>query len=237
MSESITIDIDLSPFEAALGRLAADAPALLLAAAARGARKACIDHFRKLEGEPAETQGFPRFGASWPGRHFWAGVARAVGSPDIQDGTATVSVDSAAWAHKAAENPPPILPKGGKRFLAIPANERSAAWDAMPKDFLGGDMRFGYARTPDGKMMPALLAARDHLRTIRKGKNAGKRVYTGDESRQESGHGDVQYWLVRKARTKSDPRARPPEEALRDAAESAAGDAAAALVVRSMKKG
>jgi hypothetical protein len=92
----------------------------------------------------------------------------------------------------------------------------------MPRDFLGGDLRFGFAETPEGRVMPALLATRDHMRTIKKGKRAGQRLATAIEAQQTTGHGDVQYWLVRKVQTKHDPNALPSDESLTNAATRAA---------------
>jgi hypothetical protein len=42
------------------------------------------------------------------------------------------------------------------------------------------------------------------------------------DKQQTSGHGDVQYWLVRKVQTKHDPNAMPAPEALTTAATRAA---------------
>lgn len=204
-----------------LGKLDAKAMQTVLEAAADKVRDTTITHFDKRNTEPANSTGFPRFGQVYPKSNFWAGVAASVGQVSIQDDTATINIDSPALAHKAADNPPPITPKGGRKYLAIPANARSAAFDAMPRAFLGGDMRFGYAPTPEGKWMPALLATRDHLRTVKRGKKAGQRVMAAGKS-ATTGVSTVQYWLVRKVQTRHDPNAIPSDESLKTAATRAA---------------
>lgn len=230
MAEPTTIECDIAPARRLLARLGPEALGACLQAAAAGVRAAAVRHFRARNSEPARSDGFPRFGESWPKSNFWSGVADSVGEVEVSGDTATVAISSRALAHKADPNPPPIKPKGGRKFLAIPANSRAAAWEGMPRDFLDGSMRFGYATTPDGKTRPALLATRDHLRTVSRGKRAGQRIATGIDRQQTSGHGETQYWLVRKVQTRHDPRALPDARALQTAAERAARTALNLLV-------
>jgi hypothetical protein len=216
------IECDIEPARKLLGKLNAASLQTVLQAAGAGVRNAAIRHFRGRNSEPANSEGFPRFGQSYPKANFWSGVAKTVGEVTVQGDTATIAIDSPALAHKANPSPPVIKPKGGRKFLAIPANARAAAFAGMPRDFLGGDMRFGFAQTPDGATLPALLATRDHLRTVKKGKKAGQRLATAIDAQQTSGHGDVQYWLVRKVQTRHDPNALPADELLSSAASRAA---------------
>lgn len=216
------IECDIEPARKLLGKIDAASVQTLLQAAAAGVRNAAIKHFRTRNSEPSKSEGFPRFGESYPKSNFWSGVAKSVGEVTVQGDTATVSISSPALAHKADTNPKAITPKGGRKYLAIPANARAASYAGMPRDYLGGSMRFGFAQTPDGAMMPALLATRDHLKTVKRGKNAGQRLATAIDAQQTSGHGDVQYWLVRKVQTKHDPNAMPSDESLTTAATRAA---------------
>lgn len=202
MPAPTTIECDISPARRLLGSLG---PALLrtcLQAAAAGVRAAAIRHFRARNSEPARSDGFPRFGQSWPKSNFWSTVADSVGAVQITGDTATIPISSPALAHKAHPNPPPIKPKGSRKYLAIPANARAAAWAGMPRDFTAaGPLAFGYALTPEGHWRPALLArlpGRKHTQ------------------------GAPQYWLIRSAQTSHDPRALPPASALQTAAERAA---------------
>lgn len=216
------IECDIVPAKKLLGKIDAVTIRVALDAAGAGVRNAAIKHFRTRNSEPANSDGFPRFGESYPKSNFWANVAKAVSEVVVSGSTAIIAIDSPALAHKADTNPPVIKPKGGRRYLAIPANARAAAYAGMPRDFLGGSMRFGFAVTPDGIMMPALLATRDHLKTFKKGKKAGQRAMATLDKQQTSGHGDVQYWLVRKVQTRHDPNALPSNESLTTAATRAA---------------
>lgn len=186
-------------------------------AAGEEVRQAALQHFRARQQEPEKTEGFPKFGESWGKRYFWAGsggnsVAEAVGQPvyNAGEGTVTIAIDSPALAHKADPSPPPILPKGGRRNLAIPANARAAAWAGMPRDFDpgGGGMAFGFALTPDDRWMPALIAKRNHLRAVTRGKRKGA-VEKAAADKATQGVGAPQYWLVRSVQTRHDPRALP----------------------------
>jgi hypothetical protein len=205
-----------------LAQLDSKAVITIQEAAAQGVRNSAIKHFRTRNSEPANSEGFPRFGQSYPKSNFWSGVAKTVGPVSTMGFFSIISINSPALAHKADTNPSPITPKGGRKFLAIPANARAAGFAGMPRDFLGGDLRFGFAETPEGRIMPALLATRDHMRTIKKGKRAGQRLATAIEAQQTTGHGDVQYWLVRKVQTRHDPNALPSDESLTNAATRAA---------------
>lgn len=229
--ESTTIEVDLQEITVMTASIRRGLPKVL-AAAAHGARVASITHFQELNMRAsAESLGFPLYGQPRPKSNLWADIAKSIGAAEVKDGVATVPIDSKIWAHKADTNPPVITPKGGRRFLALPANARSAAWEAMPRDFLGGELEFGYATTPDGKVLPALLAKRNHLRTVKKGAKAGQRVMAKGKQAKE-GQGEAQYWLVRKAQTRHDPRAIPPNDKLTVAAQRAAADAVDVLLAK-----
>jgi hypothetical protein len=219
-----TIECDISSAQKMLGQLNAQAVGTILQAAAQGVRNAAIKHFRTRNSEPAKSEGFPRFGESWPKSNFWSGVAKKVGEVTVQGDSATIAISSPALAHKADPNPKPITPKGGRKFLAIPANARAAAYAGMPKDFGGGKMKFGYAETPEGKMMPALLIAR--TTNLYKGIDREERKELRKKRVPMSIRQDeVQYWLVRKVQTKHDPEALPADDALTTAATRAAQSA------------
>lgn len=167
-------------------------------------------HFSMREKEQPKSTGFPWFGQRYPKRYFWRGmrglsvsekVRITLSSPSRLAGQ--VSIKSPALAHKLATNPPPIRPKGGRRYLAIPANPIAAAWDGKPRDFPGG-LRFTFSKTRDGHWLPSLIAAANYKR----------RRKDGSESKSFSGKGnagenDVTYWLVHKVQTRHDPRAMP----------------------------
>lgn len=215
------IEVNVEPARQLLRKLDAEAVKTVLQAAGAGVRNAAIKHFRGRNSEPASSEGFPRFGQSYPKSNFWSGVAKAVGEVTVTGDTATIAISSPALAHKADTNPAPIKPKGGRKYLAIPANARAAGFAGMPRDFGGGKLKFGYAETPDGKTMPALLLARtinlykgidrDERRELKQ-----KRVPMSIKQDQ------VQYWLVRKVQTRHDPNALPNDELLSSAATRAA---------------
>ncbi len=163
-------------------------------------------HFASRENEPRKTYGFPSFGQPYPKRYFWHGthgdslserirVTRA----DTSALEGRVSINSPALAHKLNPNPPPITPKGGRKYLAIPASPAAAAWAGMPRDFPGG-LRFAYSPTPDGHFLPSLVA------NSKRGKNEP---------------GEVAYWLVHKTLTRHDPNALPSHEVQASAVVSA----------------
>ena len=219
---NLVIEIDSETARKALGLLQdGSVQKTLLEAAGQEVRVAAIQHFKDREAEPEKTEGFPKFGRSFGKRGFWHGgrggsVAEQVGAPvyDPSGPAVTVPIDSPALAHKADPNPPPITPKGGRTYLAIPANARAAMWAGMPRDFdVPGGMKFGYAPTPAGRWVPALVARENFLRTVRRGAKAGQRVAAA-AGKATSGALQPQYWLVRRVQTAHDPRAMPDPETL-----------------------
>ncbi len=223
---SLTIQIDDAATRTAIADVASPAhQRTILEAVGKEVRAATIEHFRDREREPEKTAGFPKFGQSFGKRGFWAGtsgrsVAESVGEVvAIADGVA-VPITSRALEHKADPNPPPITPKGGRKYLAIPANARAAAWQGMPRDFnVSGGLVFTYSLTPSGRWAPALSARANHLRTVMRGKRTGTTSTTGKSTH---GQGEVQYWLVRSVQTKHDPRAMPDAAMLTDRANARA---------------
>ena len=128
-------------------------------------------------------------------------------------------MDSQPLAHKVAENPPPIRPGAGRKYLAVPANARAAGWDGRPKDFRGaGEMVFAFARTAAGRLAPAFVAKAHYQRRITRGKKKGQLAVARAGQTATHGAGEVQYWLIREARTKHDPKALPDESALAESA-------------------
>ena len=241
MPDAIQIDVDVSAVEATLGAVVSPRTvSTILQAAGEEARKAAIEHFRAREQEPEKTEGFPKFGESWGKRGFWAGtkgnsVAEQVLPPVFDSAALSVSIaiDSPALAHKADTNPPPILPKGGKKYLAIPANARAAAWAGMPRDFdPGGGQVFAYSLTPEGRWMPALVAQVHHLRRVTRGKRKGAYAKAAPD-KGTSGQGAPQYWLVRKVQTLHDPNALPNAEAIQTRANARAASVLEGIISRS----
>lgn len=206
----------------ALAALASpDAVRVVVKAAGQEVRAGALEHFRAREQEPERTDGFPKFGEPFGKRGFWSGnkgtsVAEAVGPAvfDAADSSVTIRIDSPALAHKADPDPQPITPKGGRRYLAIPANARAAMWARMPRDFTGsGPMTFAYSLTPEGRWMKALVAKENFLRVVARGKRAGQRVVAA-AGKATAGIGEPQYWLVRSVKTRHDPRAMPDQGVL-----------------------
>ena len=219
-----------------------------------GARAVTVEaraHFGRRESEPRDNSGFPRFGQSYPRSGFWKGtrgksVAEKIQAPHYaqigDEGIVTVAIDSPALAHKADPNPPPIRPKGGRKYLAIPANPLAAAFEGMPRDFkIQGGMKFGFSYTPEGKMMPALVANDNYFRRASRGRKAGQMqlVQTpGANTRHPlskgglatEGGGKPLFWLVSKVQTRHDPEALPEQGALEGAAFEAAGGVFARLL-------
>ena len=181
-------------------------------------------HFDEREKEPADDSAWPKLGQQFPKRHFWSGssgksVADAIREPKVEGDTVTVNVDSQPLAHKVAENPPPIRPGAGRKYLAVPANARAAGWDGRPKDFRGaGEMVFAFARTAAGRLAPAFVAKAHYQRRITRGKKKGQLAVARAGQTATHGAGEVQYWLIREARTKHDPKALPDESALAESA-------------------
>ena len=210
-----------------------------------GARAVTVEaraHFGRRESEPRDNSGFPRFGQSYPRSGFWKGkrgksVAEQIQAPviDVEGGTAEVAIDSPALAHKADPNPPPIRPKGGRKYLAIPANPLAAAFEGMPRDFkIQGGMKFGFSYTPEGMMMPALVANDNYFRRASRGRKAGQMqlvdpLKRGSPQATEGG-GKPLFWLVSKVQTRHDPEALPEQGALEGAAFEAAGGVFARLL-------
>ena len=181
----------------------------LIEAANAGLANALRRHFAMREREAPKSSGFPWFGQTYPKRHFWYGtrgdsvadrIRVTLSSPARLAGR--VSINSPALAHKLAANPPEIRPKGGRRYLAIPANPTAAAWAGRPRDFPGG-LRFAFSKTPDGNALPSLVAA-----------------------------GGGAYWLVHKARTRRDPNAMPSHGDQSRAATSAVSAAVRQILAR-----
>jgi hypothetical protein len=214
---SVTIQINDAAARAAVASIAD--PKLqqtILEAAGVEVRVATIEHFRAREAEPENTTGFPKYGQSFGKRGFWAGtnglsVAEAVRAPVYMPGENSVMVDieSPKLAHKANPSPPPIYPTGGRKYLAIPANPHAASWAGMPRDFpVAGGLAFVFSRTPEGRWMPSLAAREHYQRQLARGKRKGTLVEAAAE-KATAGQGNVQFWLVRSAQTKHDPRAMP----------------------------
>ena len=140
-----------------------------------------------------------------------------------------VSVNSPALAHKLSTNPPEIKPKGGRRYLAIPASPIAAAWDGMPRDFPGG-LRFAFSLTPDGHWLPSLIAAANYKKRLKDGSERKGYNQEGEIRGANAGANDVAYWLVHKVKTRHDPNAMPTRSALHDAATVAVGAAVRKLL-------
>ncbi|MBQ8124459.1 MAG: hypothetical protein IJ173_01100 [Kiritimatiellae bacterium] len=179
----------------------------LIEAANAGLVNGLRRYFRQREQLPSRKDGFPWFGQSYPKSYFWYGtrgtsvaerIRITLSSPTRLVGQVTIA--SPALARMTAENPQPIRPKGGRRYLAIPASPLAANWSGMPRDFPGG-LRFAYSRTPDGNWLPSLVAASNVKRA---GKGVGGVVAGG-----KKGSGTVAYWLVHKVNPRRDRTAMP----------------------------
>ena len=227
----ITIDVDDLEARKLLDGAASDETRkAVLEAAGASMRADLTRHFRDREKEPVDNSVWPKLGQKFPKRYFWSGtrgnsVAEAIREPRIDGDTVTVNIDSPALEHKIAENPPPIRPGAGRKFLAVPANARAAGWDGRPTDFRGaGEMAFAFARASDDphRWVPALVAHTHYQRQITKGKKKGQLAIARAGQTATHGAGEVQYWLIREARTKHDPKALPPEDALAESARTVA---------------
>ena len=164
-------------------------------------------YFRQREQMPGRKDGFPWFGQAYPKSYFWYGtrgtsvaerIRVTLSSPARMVGQVTIA--SPALARMVAEHPQPIRPKGGRRFLAIPASPLAANWSGMPRDFPGG-LRFAFSKTPDGNWLPSLVAASNVKRS---GKGSGGVTASG-----KKGAGSVVYWLVHKVNPRRDRTAMP----------------------------
>ena len=179
----------------------------IIEAGNQGAINALKDHFAKREQEPTKSSGFPWFGKPFPKQYFWSGARGVSLSENIrvahsspENLASKISIHSAALARKLNPNPRPITPKGGKKYLAIPAKPSAVLWKGMPRDFPGG-LRLAYTKTPTGKWLPSLVAAANYL----------KKDGSISPSLKGSNHGmnDVVYCLVRKTNPKNDLNAIP----------------------------
>ena len=195
----------------------------MIEAGNQGVINALRRHFAQREKEAPKSTGFPWFGQHYPKRYFWRGtrgnsvaekIRVTLSSPSRLEGQ--VSIDSPALKHKLSTNPPPIKPKGGKRYLALPANPIAAQWDGMPRDFPGG-LRFAFSKTPDGHWLPSLIAARNYKHKAKKSGRETKKFYgTGN-----AGENEVVFWLVHKVKTRRDLAAMPHQRVMVKASEDA----------------
>ncbi len=229
MPAEIKIELDSKAADELLAKTASDETRkALLEAAGASMRVDLVKHFREREKEQGDDSAWPKLGQKFPKRYFWAGtrgnsVAEAIQEPKVEGDTVSVNVDSPALAHKLSQNPPPIRPGAGRRFLAVPANARAAGWDGRPTDFRGaGEMAFAYSKTASGRWAPALVAHTHYQRQISRGKNKGQLAVARAGQAATHGAGDVQFWLIRQARTKHDPKALPDESALAESARNVA---------------
>ena len=225
MANEVDIELDADSARKILDGAASDETRkAVLEAAGASMRADLTRHFRDREKEPADNSAWPKLGQAFPKRYFWSGtrgnsVAEAIREPKVEGDTVSVNIDSPALAHKIAVNPPPIRPGAGRKFLAVPANARAAGWDGRPTDFKGaGEMAFAFGRTASGRWAPALVAHTHYQRQITKGKKKGQLAIARAGQTATHGAGEVQYWLIREARTKHDPKALPPEDALAESA-------------------
>ena len=227
-----SVEFDLQAFEAsqaearkAYEKLGEDSSRKeLIEAANDGLISALSRHFAMREKEMPKSTGFPWFGQHYPKRYFWRGTRGMSVSERIRVTLSSparlvsqVSINSPALAHKLASSPPDIKPKGGRRYLAIPANPIAAAWDDMPRNFPGG-LRFAFSITRDGHWLPSLIAAANYKRREKK---TGRETKKFGGSGANAGRNEVVYWLVHKVRTKRDLSAMPAQRVQVNAATSA----------------
>lgn len=195
----------------------------MIEAGNQGVINALRRHFAMREKAMPKSTGFPWFGQHYPKKYFWRGtrgnsIAEKIkitqSSPALLQGQ--VTIDSPALKHRVMENPQPIKPRAGKRYLAIPANSIAAQWDGMPRDFPGG-LRFAFSRTQDGHWLPSLIAAQNYKHKAKKsGRETKKFDGTGN-----AGENEVVYWLVHKVKARRDLSALPHQRALVKASEDA----------------
>ncbi len=216
MADSVEFsEHDLKEFETALKEAEKSVDKLfsptnrktLIEAANAGLVNGLRKYFRQREQMPSRKDGFPWFGQTYPKRYFWYGsrgtsvaerIRITLSSPARMVGQ--VKISSPALARMVSDHPQPIRPKGGRRYLAIPASPLAANWSGMPRDFPGG-LRFAFSKTPDGNWLPSLVAASNVKRT---GKGAGGVAVGG-----KKGSGEVAYWLVHKVNPRRDRTAMP----------------------------
>jgi len=237
-----SVEFDLQVFEACqkeaeknLEKLQTDASRkTLIEAANEGLISALRKHFAMREKEMPKSSGFPWFGQHYPKRYFWRGTRGTSVAEQIRVTLSSparlvgqVSINSPALAHKLAKNPPVVKPKGGKRYLAIPANPIAASWDGMPRDFPGG-LRFAFSKTPDGHWLPSLIAASNYKHRVKKtGRETKKFDGTGN-----AGQNEIVYWLVHKMKSRHDPSAMPMQRVQTNAATAAVRTAVQRLLAR-----
>ena len=227
----VTIDVDDLEARKLLDGAASDETRkAVLEAAGASMRADLTRHFRDREKEQGDDSAWPKLGQKFPKRYFWAGtrgnsVAEAIQEPKVEGDTVSVNVESPALAHKLSQNPPPIRPGAGRKFLAVPANARAAGWDGRPTDFRGaGEMAFAFARASDdpNRWVPALVAHTHWARQVSRGKNKGQLAAARAGQTATHGAGEVQFWLIREAHTRHDPRSLPPEADLAESARTVA---------------
>ena len=168
---------------------------IMVEAAGAGLTNVLRRHFAAREKEPhSNIGGFPKFGVDFPKKYFWYGNRGSSVAEQIQPArvkpeqlAGSVAIKSAPLAHRLARNPAPIKPKGGKKYLAVPASPEAARFDGMARVFPGG-LKFGYALA-DGRFIPALFSAK-----FKAGRGANPVPL---------------YFLIRQARQQHDPRALP----------------------------
>ncbi len=162
---------------------------IALQAAAMGVRVALDKHILMRQSEPRKD-GFPMQG-------FWVGnngrsVREAIQPTEYNGDTATIRIKSAPLAHKVDTNPPPITPKGGKKYLTIPALAEASGLPAG-----NFNLKFGY-RKKDGSVP-------------KDGERGFPALFEPSSNR-------IFYWLARKVQTPHDPRAMPDEKDLQQTA-------------------
>ena len=179
-------------------------------------------HFAEREKEP-HVIGWWNRGLSYPKRYFWRGTRTSVSdqirttlvSPQRLE--AQVSIDSPALKHKLDQNPQPIRPKGGRKYLAIPASPQAAQWTGTARDF-PYKLRFERWRRPDGSWISALIARQNFL-------TKGGRMDKSGRAKLRQGQGQVVYWLVHQVRTRHDPSAMPSNSTMSSAVNAAVSNA------------
>lgn len=171
-------------------------------AASRGVANETRSFYSGLEASRPNKQGFPR-------QHFWAAVRRSVNNPVIQSPKeATVSITHVALRQRIQGGT--IRPKGGKKYLTIPAT--SEAYGKRAREF--SNLRFGFAENRFGNLAPALV------------ENSGQRVAFGRRRKDGTSKvtpgaeigGKAFFWLVRQVYQPADPAAMPTNAQLNIAA-------------------
>ena len=195
----------------------------LIEAANEGLASALRRHFAAREREP-HVVGWWNNGATYPKRYFWRGtrgtsvaehIRTTLVSPQRLE--AQVSIDSPALKHKLAQNPQPIRPTGGRKYLAIPASPQAAQWTGTARDF-PYKLRFERWRRPNGSWISALIARQNFLTKSGRWNKSGK-------AKLRQGQGQVVYWLVHQVRTRHDPNALPSNSTMSSAVNAAVSNA------------